>query len=112
MSVPAIQMNVSPTLAELLRGLADAPELPVSGIASDSRQLKNGFLFLACEGVSSHGLDYLSEAHDAGVCAVVWDASTANTPADIDVPMIAVENLAAHLGEISNRFYGNPSSTD
>jgi len=110
MSVPAIQMNYSPTLSELLRGLADAPELPVSGIASDSRRLKNGFLFLACEGVSSHGLDYLSEARNAGVSAVAWDASTANAPADIGVPMIAVENLAAHLGDISNRFYGNPSS--
>ncbi len=110
MSVPAIQMNISPTLSELLYGLADAPGLPVSGIASDSRQLKDGFLFLACEGVSSHGLDYLSDARDAGVCAVAWDASTASVPADIGVPMIAVENLAAHIGEISNRYYGNPSS--
>jgi UDP-N-acetylmuramoyl-L-alanyl-D-glutamate--2,6-diaminopimelate ligase len=110
MSVPAIHMNPSPTLSELLLGLADAPDLPVSGIASDSRQLKDGFLFLACEGVSSHGLDYLSDAHNAGVCAVAWDASTASAPADLGVPMIAVENLAAHMGEIANRYYGNPSS--
>ena len=110
MSVPAIHMNPSPTLSELLLGLADAPDLPVSGIASDSRQLKDGFLFLACEGVSSHGLDYLSDAHNAGVCAVAWDASTASAPADVGVPMIAVENLAAHIGEIANRYYGNPSS--
>jgi UDP-N-acetylmuramoyl-L-alanyl-D-glutamate--2,6-diaminopimelate ligase len=109
MSVPAIQMNLAPTLSELLRGLADAPEIPVSGIASDSRRLKSGFLFLACEGISSHGLDYLSEARNAGVSAVAWDASTATAPADIGVPMIAVENLATHLGEISNRYYGNPS---
>ena len=110
MSVPAIQMNTSPTLAELLRGYADAPDIPVSGIASDSRLLESGFLFLACEGADSHGLDYLSEARDAGVCAVVWDASTADAPADIGVPMIAVENLAAHLGEIANRYYAHPSS--
>jgi UDP-N-acetylmuramoyl-L-alanyl-D-glutamate--2,6-diaminopimelate ligase len=110
MSVPAIHMNPSPTLSELLLGLADAPDLPVSGIASDSRQLKDGFLFLACEGVSSHGLDYLRDAHNAGVCAVAWDASTASAPADVGVPMIAVENLATHIGEIANRYYGNPSS--
>jgi UDP-N-acetylmuramoyl-L-alanyl-D-glutamate--2,6-diaminopimelate ligase len=41
---------------------------------------------------------------------VAWDASTANEPADIGVPMIAVENLATHLGEIASRYYGNPSS--
>ena len=110
MSMPAVQMNSSPTLSELLRGFAAAPDLPVSGIASDSRQLESGFLFLACKGVSSHGLDYLQEARDAGVSAVAWDTSTGKPPADIGVPMIAVENLAAHLGEISNRYYGHPSS--
>jgi len=110
MSVPAIQMNSSPTLAELLHGLADAPDIPVVGIASDSRQLRSAYLFLACEGISSHGLDYLADASEAGVCAVAWDSSTADRPADIGVPMIAVENLAAHIGEIANRFYGKPSS--
>jgi len=110
MSVPAIQMNSTTSLAELLRGYADAPDLPVSGIASDSRRLKSGYLFLACEGVGSHGLDYLNEARDAGVCAVAWDSSTADAPADIDVPMIAVDDLASHLGEIASRYYGNPSS--
>jgi UDP-N-acetylmuramoyl-L-alanyl-D-glutamate--2,6-diaminopimelate ligase len=111
MSVPAIQMNPAPMLSELLRGYTDAPDIPVSGIASDSRQLKSGFLFLACAGVNSHGLDYLRDACDAGISAVVWDASTAAEPADVGVPMIAVDNLAAHLGEIANRYYGNPSST-
>lgn len=110
MSVPAIQVNPSPMLSDLLRGFADAPDLPVSGIASDSRQLKSGFLFLACDGVSSHGLDYLNDARNAGACAVAWDASTVSAPTDIGVPMIAVENLATHLGEIANRYYGNPSS--
>ena len=110
MSMPAIQVNSSPTLAELLHGFADAPEIPVCGIASDSRTLEPGFLFLACEGSNSHGLDYLREAHAAGVCAVAWDSSTADAPDDIGIPMIGVENLAARLGDIANRFYGNPSS--
>jgi UDP-N-acetylmuramoyl-L-alanyl-D-glutamate--2,6-diaminopimelate ligase len=109
MSVPATQLNSNITLAELLRGFAVAPDVPVYGIASDSRQLESGYLFLACDGVSSHGLDYLKQARDAGVCAVVWDSSTATEPNDSGIPMIAVENLSAHLGEIANRFYGNPS---
>jgi UDP-N-acetylmuramoyl-L-alanyl-D-glutamate--2,6-diaminopimelate ligase len=110
MSVPAMQMNSTRTLAELLRGYAEAPELPVAGIASDSRQLEPGFLFLACKGASSHGLDYLRQAQDAGVCAVAWDSSTADAPDDIGVPMIAVSKLAESLGDIANRFYGRPSS--
>jgi len=110
MSMPAIEMNPTPTLAELLCGYAEAPAIPVCGIASDSRSLKRGFLFLACEGANSHGINYLRQAQAAGVCAVAWDSSTADAPDDIGIPMIAVENLAAHLGDISNRFYGNPSS--
>jgi len=105
-----MKMHSTVTLAELLRGIAVAPDLPVSGIASDSRRLQRGFVFLACEGVGSHGLDYLESARRAGVCAVVWDSSTAAAPADIGVPMIAVAQLGTHLGEIANRYYAYPSS--
>jgi len=110
MSVPAMKMHSTPTLADLLHGYSSAPGIPVAGIASDSRELARGFLFLACEGASSHGLDYLLQARDAGVSAVAWDSSTADAPDDIGVPMIAVANLAQHLGDIANRFYGHPSS--
>lgn len=109
MSMPAEHMIPAPTLAELLQGYADAPELPVHGIASDSRMLQDGFLFLAVQGLSNHGLDFLEQAKQAGVCAVVWDASTGSEPAGIGVPMIAVDGLAGKLGEIANRFYGRPS---
>lgn len=111
MSVPAMQMHSTTTLAGLLQGIADAPEIEVHGIASDSRRLGPGFLFLACQGIGSHGLDYLQQALDAGVCAVAWDSSTANEPNDIGVPTIAIENLSEKLGEIANRFYGYPSKS-
>jgi len=106
----AMKLNPAPTLAELLSAYAVAPEIPVAGIASDSRQLGHGFLFLACEGATCHGLDFLQQARDAGACAVAWDSSTAAEPDDIGIPMIAVANLAENLGDIANRFYGNPSS--
>jgi len=109
MSMPAEHMTSSPVLADLLQGFAAAPAIPVHGIASDSRLLQRGDLFLAVQGMSSHGLDYLEQARDAGVSAVAWDASTSTSPADIGVPMIAVDGLAEKLGEIANRFYGRPS---
>ena len=110
MSMPAEHMISTPTLADLLQGLADAPAIPVQGIASDSRLLQRGFLFLAVQGAGSHGLDYLEQAREAGAGAVAWDASTGKVPADIGVPMIAVNGLARHLGEIANRFYDRPSA--
>ncbi len=109
MSVPAMKIQSTMSLAGLLHDIADAPEIAVHGIASDSRKLGPGFLFLACEGIGSHGLDYLQQALDAGVCAVAWDSSTAKEPNDIGVATIAIENLGEKLGEIANRFYGYPS---
>jgi UDP-N-acetylmuramoyl-L-alanyl-D-glutamate--2,6-diaminopimelate ligase len=109
MSMPAEYMTAAPTLADLLQGYADAPGIPVRGIASDSRQLQDGFLFLAVQGMNSHGLDYLEQARQAGVCAIAWDASSGVEPDDIGVPTIAIDGLAGKLGEIANRFYGRPS---
>jgi len=107
--MPAEQLSAVPTLAELLHGFADAPTVPVTGIASDSRQLAEGYLFLACQGAASHGLDYLHEALAAGVGAIAFDASTAGQPDDVGIPVVAVADLAGKLGDIANRFYDYPS---
>ncbi|MBT8091021.1 MAG: UDP-N-acetylmuramoyl-L-alanyl-D-glutamate--2,6-diaminopimelate ligase [Gammaproteobacteria bacterium] len=109
MSMPAEHLSSIPNLAELLQGFVDAPPVLIDGIASDTRQLGKGFLFLACRGMNSHGLDYLAEAKAAGVSAVAYDASISAAPTDIGVPMLAIDRLADKLGEIANRFYGRPS---
>ena len=99
MSMPARHLPAVLTLADLLQGYADAPPLPVNGIASDSRRIRDGYVFLACQGISSHGLDYLAEAKAAGARAVVYDASTAEAPDDTGLTMIAVEGLVEKLGD-------------
>ena len=112
MSMPAEHLNPKPTLAELLRGFADAPAIAIGSLSSDSRSLRSGDLFLACGGDNNHGLDFIADAVAAGVAAIAWDSSTADAPAtDVGVPMIAVPDLANHLGEIANRFYGRPSES-
>ncbi len=112
MSMPAEQMHQAMTLAELLRGLADAPELAVYGIHSDSRNVRSGDVFLACQGIKSHGIDYVEAAIAAGAAAIVYDASTATAPENMPgVPMIAVDNLGKHLGTIANRFFASPSAS-
>ena len=56
-------------LRDLLRGLALAPDIRVSGISSDSRQVQKGDLFLATAGARSHGLDYVNDVVRAGAAA-------------------------------------------
>jgi UDP-N-acetylmuramoyl-L-alanyl-D-glutamate--2,6-diaminopimelate ligase len=109
MSMPAEHMTRAPTLLDLLQGMVEAPAIPVTGIASDSRQVRDGFLFLAVQGLTSHGLDYLEQVKQAGASAIAWDASTGREPAAADMPLLAVHGLAGKVGEIASRFYGHPS---
>ena len=110
MSMPAERLKHRPILSDLLDGFADAPALAVTGIALDSRRLGDGYLFLACAGVSNHGLDFCAQAVETGATAIAFDTSTAKKlPDDIAVPLIPVDNLAARVGEIANRFFGYPS---
>jgi len=112
MSMPAEQLTMTLTLADLLQGIADAPDISIDGISSDSRRLKRGDLFLACAGINSHGIDYIEQAAAAGVAAIAWDSATASLPdCNLNVPLLAIPELAQHLGEIANRFNGHPSES-
>ncbi|MGI9271700.1 MAG: UDP-N-acetylmuramoyl-L-alanyl-D-glutamate--2,6-diaminopimelate ligase [Woeseiaceae bacterium] len=112
MSMPAEQIHNEMTLSELLHGFADAPEIAVHGIASDSRRVQHGDLFLACQGVSSHGIDYVDAVIKAGAVAIAFDAATTTLPAsDLGIPTIAVDKLGSHLGTIANRFFAAPSAS-
>lgn len=111
MSMPAETYQTSITLDELLQGIVDAPAIEISGIASDSRQLSAGDLFLAVKGASHHGLQFVDAAVKTGVAAIVYDQSTADAePTDVGIPLLGVPQLAQHLGEIADRFYAQPSA--
>ena len=109
MSMPAHQLNPSMTIATLLRGFAEAPDIAISGIASDTGDVREGYLFLACRGERSHGLDYARQAVEAGAAAVAYDASTARNVPDVGAPLVPVDALRSRLGDIANRFYDYPS---
>ena len=111
MSMPAEQLHPEMTLAKLLQGFSAAPALPVHGICSDSRAVQPGDVFLACQGINSHGIDYVDAAIAAGATAIVYDATSAPAPAVTPgVAVIGVANLGKHLGTIANRFYASPSA--
>ena len=110
MSMPASHIHPHPDLAALLEGLAVAPSLPVSGLTDDSRRVCPGDAFVAWGGANVHGLRFAEQSIRAGAAAVIWDATTGNAElAKGEVPFVAVDNLASHLGDIANRFYGTPS---
>jgi UDP-N-acetylmuramoyl-L-alanyl-D-glutamate--2,6-diaminopimelate ligase len=98
-------------LDSLLQGLGDAPAIEVDDITLDSRGVTPGAVFLACRGLTAHGVAYAGEAVRRGACAIVYDATTVQeVPAQLAVPMVPVEGLAGHLGVIADRFFRAPSS--
>jgi len=109
MNMAARQLHDNATLAELLRGFATAPDMPIAGIASDTRALREGFLFLACAGINSHGLEYAGQAIEADAAAIAYDATTAAAIPQVPVPLIPVEHLRDRLGTIANRYFDEPS---
>ena len=108
MIMPAELLTPNVTLEQLLQGMAEAPAIELSGISSDSRNLEQGDLFIAYQGKTSHGLDFLDQAVAAKVAAVVFDSATGQVPS-ADIPIVPVADLARQLGTIANRFFDTPS---
>ncbi|WP_417227561.1 UDP-N-acetylmuramoyl-L-alanyl-D-glutamate--2,6-diaminopimelate ligase [Amphritea sp.] len=100
-------------LADLLPQLAGTVLAPlaVSGICQDSRQVKSGDLFFARDGVNHKGIDFVcSAAAEGAVAAIVDDAELAAAdPINVSIPLIGVADVAATIGEVASRFYGEPS---
>lgn len=107
--MPAENLKAKITLDQLFPDIVGVPALPLNGLSADSRRLQRGDLFLACQGATAHGLDFIEQATAAGVAAVAWDSSTAGA-VESRVPMIAVPNLASRIGAVANRWFDAPSS--
>lgn len=114
MSEPATSFATMRTLKQLLAdmtGNRPVPAVAIGGISSDSRKLVPADVFLACQGLTHHGLEFLDQAVAARAAAVVWDSSTGSDPGEVPgLVTVPVEGLAERLGIIANRWFGKPSA--
>ena len=107
------QLQLSTLLDDVVR-VHPRFERPISGLSMDSRLVNPGDLFFALLGMRTDGRQYVNQAIQAGAAAVLCEgepAPKAWASYDSNVPVFFVVNLASHLGNIVNRFYGNPSLT-
>ncbi len=100
-------------LADLLAALpypVPAPEEDawVTGIASDSRQVRRGDLFVAIPGVAVDGHRFVPAAVARGAAAVVGTRPLSEF-ADLTVPYTQVRDAREALAYLVARFYGNPA---
>ena len=99
-------------LQTLLEGMTDARienDISIRGISSDSRDVREGDLFLACRGTNTRGSLFIRAAIEAGAAAAAVDEELLS---DLDrrrTALIPVPGLRDKLGLIAGRFYGDPT---
>ncbi|MBD7938133.1 UDP-N-acetylmuramoyl-L-alanyl-D-glutamate--2,6-diaminopimelate ligase [Cytobacillus sp. Sa5YUA1] len=79
-------------------------EIEVSGLTSDSRKVKQGYLFIAIAGFENDGHKYIEEAIKNGAIAVIGEKRLL-----LSVPYIQVRNSRKTLGKLASIFYSHPS---
>jgi UDP-N-acetylmuramoyl-L-alanyl-D-glutamate--2,6-diaminopimelate ligase len=82
-----------------------------TGLASDSREVRPGFLFAALPGVRANGAQFVKDAVARGASAVLGRPDVAETAKSLGVRFIANENPRAALAHIAAEFYGAQPKT-
>ena len=87
------------TKGSLIQGNED---VPVSGISTDTRQLKPGSLFVALEGENFDGHSFISDAEQKGAIAVLGVTSKLqNFKGNVSAALVGVQDSLRALGDIA-----------
>jgi UDP-N-acetylmuramoyl-L-alanyl-D-glutamate--2,6-diaminopimelate ligase len=102
------------TLENILKGIsvlsfAGKEDIPISGIAFDSRKVINGSLFVAVKGTKIDGHEFINDAISGGAAAILCESIPEKQEKSIN--WIVTGNSASALGIAASNFYGNPSSS-
>ncbi|MDW8433723.1 MAG: UDP-N-acetylmuramoyl-L-alanyl-D-glutamate--2,6-diaminopimelate ligase [Aquificaceae bacterium] len=77
----------------------------VQGVTADSRNVKQGYVFVAIKGAQVDGHDFVEEALRKGAKWVFVERDTTVK----DARILRVEDTRSLLGELSSLFFGEPS---
>jgi UDP-N-acetylmuramoyl-L-alanyl-D-glutamate--2,6-diaminopimelate ligase len=84
---------------------SEPPDVPITGIAIDSRVVKTGDLFVAMKGGISDGHDFIPKAIANGAAAVVGEKQMDG----LSVPYVRIENPRQALTWLAAAFYDWPA---
>jgi UDP-N-acetylmuramoyl-L-alanyl-D-glutamate--2,6-diaminopimelate ligase len=97
-----------------LGNIVSFQDMDIAGIAYDSREVKEGYLFTAIKGEKFNGNDFIHDVLERGAVAIIYErAGTVTYRPDRDphagVCFIPVENSRRALACVANNFYRRPS---
>ncbi|WP_281975817.1 UDP-N-acetylmuramoyl-L-alanyl-D-glutamate--2,6-diaminopimelate ligase [Halobacillus litoralis] len=89
------------------RQLIDRKDLnqELAGVTDDSREVKEGFVFVAVRGYRVDGHNYIEEAISNGASVIVCEEKLDH----LSIHFLQTDNCRKALGLIASEFYGNPS---
>lgn len=91
-----------------IKSMVGKPNVEVSALAFDSREVKSNTLFFAVKGTVVDGHNYIEQTIKSGANVIVCEALPDS--ASPVVTYIEVENSAVALGIVASNFYNNPST--
>ena len=101
-------MKISDLAGPETNDLSAAAAIDATGIASDSRKVKPGNLFVAVSGTKADGSAFIDDAVSRGAAAVVV---AEGTKVETSVPVIAAAEPRRFLALAAARFYGRQPET-
>ncbi len=82
------------------------PDIQISSIAIDSRNVTPGSLFICIQGFVADGHNFIRQAVEKGATAVLLDK---DVPVPPGIVSIKVDSTRSIMGRIASAFYGFPS---
>lgn len=83
--------------------------IEISNIHSDSRKIKENGLFVAINGFTKNGTDFIPNAIENGAKAIIVEPDVDIKSLNYNLPIISVTNTRKALAKIACNFYDNPS---
>lgn len=85
--------------------------LDITNIHSDSRKIKEGGLFVAINGFTKNGIEFIPDAIKNGAKALIVEPDVDIKSLDVpsSMPVISVNNTRKALAQTACEFYDNPS---
>jgi len=93
-------------LSQLIPDVSLERDVMIQGITDDSRNVKQGDLFVALPGIRNDGKAYIHDVE--GLAAAVICEFPAPTE-DFGIPVFGVKGLREKAGDIASRYFGKPS---
>ncbi len=82
-------------------------EVEICGISIDSRNVKEGYAFIAMRGTQTDGHAYIDAAEANGAVAIICE--TMPQKLNPSIQYVKVADAGAIVGQLATTFYGNPT---